>query len=89
MGIGAKIKNKYITALKIIQKTNPLAALRMSLKEVCGTNQSKVIDTIFEGKWCQKDLGYYLDLLEKQSIDVENLSEQTEPDVKESFETKN
>ena len=33
---------------------NPLAALRMSLKEVCGTNQSKVIDTIFEGGWCRR-----------------------------------
>ena len=73
---------------------NPLAALRMSLKEVCGTNQSKVIDTIFEGGWCQgKDLGdldTLIFLLEKQSIDGKNLSEKvSEPDVKKllAFET--
>ena len=66
----------------------------MSLKEVCGANQSKVIDTIFEGGWCQgKDLGD-LDTLDfsfrKQSIDGKNISEKvSEPDVKKllAFET--
>ena len=66
---------------------NPLAALRMSLKEVSGNNQFRVINTIFEGGWCQgQDLGDLLtlvSLLEKQSIDGENLSQQvSEPCVK-------
>ena len=59
---------------------NPLTALRMSLKEVSGINQLKVIDTIFEGGWCKgEDLGdipTLILLLKKQSIDGENLSHQ-------------
>ena len=59
---------------------NPLAALRMSLKEVSGINQLKVIDIIFEGGWCKgEDLGdlpTLIYLLKKQSIDGDNLSHQ-------------
>jgi len=66
---------------------NPLAALRMSLKEVSGINQLRVIDTIFEGGWCQGedlgDLSTLISLLEKQSIDGENLSQKvSESDIK-------
>ena len=59
---------------------NPLAALRMSLKEVSGINQFQVIDAIFEGGWSQGadlgDLPTLISLLEKQSIDGENVSQQ-------------
>ena len=59
---------------------NPLAALRMSLKEVSGINQFQVIDAIFEGGWSQGadlgDLPTLISLLEKQSIDGENISQQ-------------
>ena len=53
---------------------NPLAALRMSLKEVSGANQIRVIDTIFEGGWSQGrdigDLDTLITLLKKKSIDA-------------------
>ena len=59
---------------------NPLAALRMSLKEVSGINQFQVIDAIFEGGWSQGadlgDLPTLITLLEKQSIDGVNFSQQ-------------
>ena len=59
---------------------NPLAALRMSLKEVSGINQFHVIDAIFEGGWSQGadlgDLPTLISLLEKQSIDGVNFSQQ-------------
>ena len=59
---------------------NPLAALRMSLKEVSGINQFQVIDAIFEGGWSQGadlgDLPTLISLLEKQSIEGVNFSQQ-------------
>ena len=59
---------------------NPLAALRMSLKEVSGINQFQVIDAIFEGGWSQGadlgDLPTLIALLEKQSINGVNFSQQ-------------
>ena len=59
---------------------NPLAALRMSLKEVSGINQFQVIDAIFKGGWSQGadlgDLSTLICLLKKQHIDGENLSKQ-------------
>ena len=66
---------------------NPLAALRMSLKEVSGINQFQVIDAIFEGGWSQGadlgDLPTLISLLEKQSIDGENFRQQiSKPYVK-------
>ena len=57
---------------------NPLTALRMSLKEVSGVDQLRVIDSIFEGGWSHgEDLGdpsTLIALLTKQSIDGESLS---------------
>jgi 2-hydroxychromene-2-carboxylate isomerase len=57
---------------------NPLAALRMSLKEVSGDDQLRVIDSIFEGGWSNGadlgDLSTLISLLTKESIDGENLS---------------
>jgi hypothetical protein len=66
---------------------NPLAALRMSLKEVSGDNQHQVIDAIFEGGWCRgEDLGdlpTLVSLLEERAIDGNYLSQQiAEPNVK-------
>ena len=66
---------------------NPLAALRMSLKEVSGIDQHRVIDTIFEAGWCRgEDLGdlpTLVSLIEQQKIDGEYLSRQvSQPDVK-------
>ena len=59
---------------------NPLAALRMSLKEVCGVNQFRIMDIIFRGGWCQGedlgDLSNLISLLKKESIDGEDLSKQ-------------
>ena len=56
---------------------NPLAALRMSLKEVSGVDQLKVIDSIFEAGWSHGadlgDLSTLTSLLTKQSIDGESL----------------
>ena len=56
---------------------NPLAALRMSLKEVSGDDQLRVIDSIFEGGWSHGadlgDLSTLTSLLTKQSIDGESL----------------
>ena len=67
---------------------NPLAALRMSLKEVSGVDQLKVIDLIFEAGWSHgADLGdipTLISLLTKQSIDGESLSHKVlELDIKE------
>ena len=66
---------------------NPLAALRMSLKEVSGDNQHQVIDAIFEGGWCRgEDLGdlpTLVSLLEERAIEATLLSQQiAEPNVK-------
>ncbi|MAH89101.1 MAG: hypothetical protein CMJ06_03545 [Pelagibacterales bacterium] len=66
---------------------NPLNALRMSLKEVSGNNQFKVIDTIFEGGWSLGqdlgDLATLIYLLEKQSIRGEKFSQRvSESNVK-------
>jgi len=66
---------------------NPLAALRMSLKEVSGIDQHRVIDTIFEGGWSRgEDLGdlpTLISIVEQQKIDGEHLSQQvSKPDVK-------
>ena len=66
---------------------NPLAALRMSLKEVSGDNQHKIIDAIFEGGWCRgEDLGdlpTLVSLLEERAVDANYLSQQIAlPNVK-------
>ena len=66
---------------------NPLAALRMSLKEVSGDNQHKIIDAIFEGGWCRgEDLGdlpTLVSLLEERAVDGNYLSQQIAlPNVK-------
>ena len=66
---------------------NPLAALRMSLKEVSGIDQHRVIDTIFEGGSRRgEDLGdlpTLISIVEQQKIDGEHLSQQvSKPDVK-------
>lgn len=67
---------------------NPLAALRMSLKEVSGNDQLRVIDSIFKGGWSHGadlgDLSTLISLLANQSIDGESLSHKIlELDVKE------
>ena len=58
---------------------NPLAALRMSLKEVSGDDQLRVIDSIFKGGWSHGadlgDLSTLISLLTKESIDGKSLSE--------------
>lgn len=69
---------------------NPLAALRMSLKEVSGADQFRVIDSIFEGGWSHGadlgDLPTLISLLTKKSIDGESLSHKVlELDIKESL----
>ena len=66
---------------------NPLSALRMSLKEVSGIDQHRVIGTIFEGGWSRgEDLGdlpTLISIVEQQKIDGEHLSQQvSKPDVK-------
>lgn len=66
---------------------NPLAALRMSLKEVSGNNQHQVISTIFESGWSRgEDLGdlpTLIALLDEQTVDGEHLGrEAARPDVK-------
>ena len=71
-----------------IHPFNPLAALRMSLKEVSGNDQLRVIDAIFEGGWSHgADLGELstlISLLSRQSIDGETLSKKvSESDIKE------
>lgn len=57
---------------------NPLAALRMSLKEVSGVDQLRVIDAFFKGGWSQGadlgDLSVLISLLADQSINGEILS---------------
>ena len=67
---------------------NPLAALRMSLKEVSGDDQLRVIDSIFKGGWSHGadlgDLSTLISLLTNQSIDGESLSHKIlELDIKE------
>ena len=71
-----------------IHPFNPLAALRMSLKEVSGIDQLRVIDAIFEGGWSHGadlgDLSSLISLLTRQSIDGEALSQKVlESDIKE------
>ncbi len=66
---------------------NPLAALRMSLKEVSGDNQHKIIGAIFEAGWCRgEDLGdlpTLVSLLEERAVDGNYLSQQIAlPNVK-------
>ena len=66
---------------------NPLAALRMSLKEVSGANQIRVIDTIFEGGWSQGrdigDLDTLITLLKKKSIDAGSFADKiSDPSIK-------
>ena len=66
---------------------NPLAALRMSLKEVSGDNQHKIIGAIFEGGWCRgEDLGdlpTLVSLVEERAVDGNYLSQQIAlPNVK-------
>jgi 2-hydroxychromene-2-carboxylate isomerase len=66
---------------------NPLAALRMSLKEVSGDDQHRVISTIFESGWSRgEDLGdmpTLIALLSEQSIDGEHFGKAAvKPDVK-------
>ena len=57
---------------------NPLAALRMSLKEVSGIDQLRVIDALFKGGWSQGadlgDLSVLISLLTDQAINGEILS---------------
>ena len=59
---------------------NPLAALRISLKEVSGINQNKVIETIFEAGWTQGqdigDLETLIFLLKQRSIEIKNIKTQ-------------
>ena len=67
---------------------NPLAALRMSLKEVSGDDQLRVIDSIFEEGWSHGadlgDLSTLTSLLTRQSIDGETLSKNvSESEIKE------
>ena len=71
-----------------IHPFNPLAALRMSLKEVSGNDQLRVIDAIFKGGWSHGadlgDLSTLISLLTRQSIDGETLSKKvSESDIKE------
>ena len=66
---------------------NPLPALRMSLKEVSGIHQTKVIDTIFYKGWSHgNDLGNIsslVSMLEKKSLDASSFSLQiSKPKVK-------
>ena len=66
---------------------NPLAALRMSLKEVSGVDQLKVIDTIFKSGWSRGadlgDISTLISLLAEQSIDGEILSQKiSETEIK-------
>ena len=67
---------------------NPLAALRMSLKEVSGDDQLRVIDSIFKRGWSHGadlgDLATLISLLAKESIDGESLSQKIlDLDIKE------
>ena len=66
---------------------NPLTALRMSLKEVSGDEQLRVIDAIFKGGWSHgADLGdstSLISLLKKHSINGESLNQKVlESDIK-------
>ena len=66
---------------------NPLAVLRMSLKEVSGVDQLKVIDTIFKSGWSRGadlgDISTLISLLAEQSIDGEILSQKiSETEIK-------
>ena len=59
---------------------NPLAALRMSLAEVSGTHQHRLITAIFESGWSRgKDLGdlpTLISLMDEQGLDGAYLSEE-------------
>ena len=66
---------------------NPLSALRLSLKEVSGINQIKVIETIFEAGWTKGqdlgDLATLISLLRKKSIKIKNIKKQvSDPFIK-------
>ena len=64
---------------------NPLFALRLSLKEVSGIHQFRVIETIFESGWTMgKDLGdlsTLISLLEQKSIKIKNIRKQVSDPV--------
>jgi len=67
---------------------NPLTALRLSLKEVCGVEQKKVVNAIFEAGWSHgKDIGDLQELikiLDSSGIDGSALVKRTmEPSIKE------
>jgi 2-hydroxychromene-2-carboxylate isomerase len=67
---------------------NPLPALRLSLRQIGGTNQEKIISAIFEAGWSQgKDIGdphELVSLLDSIDVDGITLFEQiNEPSVKE------
>mgnify|MGYP001275356078 FL=1 len=68
---------------------NPLAALRMSLKEVSGIDQLRVIDALFKGGWSQGadlgDLSVLISLLTDQAINGEILSLQISESENQSF----
>ena len=59
---------------------NPLAALRMSLAEVSGTHQHRLITAIFESGWSRgKDLGdlpTLISLMDEQGLDGAYMSEE-------------
>ena len=66
---------------------NPLPALRMSLKEVSGIHQTKVIDTIFLKGWSHGndlgDISTLVSILEKNSLDGLSFSRQiSKPEIK-------
>ena len=67
---------------------NSLAALRLSLREVSGIDQEKVVSAIFDAGWSQgKDIGDVMELIsisESIGVDGTALSEQiTKPSTKE------
>ena len=59
---------------------NPLAALRMSLAEVSGTHQHRLITAIFESGWSRgkdlSDLPTLISLMDEQGLDGAYLSEE-------------
>ena len=66
---------------------NPLSSLRMSLREVSGNDQHRIIDAIFEAGWTQGqelgDLSSLEAIVEQQGIDAKHLSQQvSQPEVK-------
>lgn len=67
---------------------NSLSALRLSLEEVCGSNQQKIVSAIFEAGWSHgKDIGNInelISILDSSGVDGAALSVQIEkPCIKE------